>query len=393
MKIDSTELNRLKDELKHLVLISSQSKDAEGVNQVQRYIAQELKKIGFKVELKNSSAPTTGDLLVATLKQKHKKNLKFITLVCHADTVLGLDQFSGFFVTKDGQKAVGSGVIDDKGGIVVLIDGLRTYLAHSKNRRLPFHIRVVSSPSEEVGSTGFHKVFKSFSKDSFAILGFEPALDDGSIIDSRRGNRWYQVWIKGRSSHAGRTKGEHVNAAHVLASKITRLVKLNNFKREMSLNVAQISGGTEKFNITCGEAQFKIDIRYARFEDCELMHKKIKQILSTNQFSSNRKTKSKTKFQIVDDCPPFASNLNSKLAVRKLIQIVSKIEKRNILAQKAGGAGDVNYMSEKKLIVIDGLGPVGGALHTKLEFVHLSTLHTRSKALSQFLTYLCTLRS
>ena len=53
-------LNRLKDELKHLVLISSQSYDSEGVNQVQRYIAEELKKLNFKIKLINSTAAQTG---------------------------------------------------------------------------------------------------------------------------------------------------------------------------------------------------------------------------------------------------------------------------------------------------------------------------------------------
>ena len=390
MKIDSTELNRLKDELKHLVLISSQSYDSEGVNQIQRYISLELKKMNFKVELRNSTSPNTGDLLIANFKQEHKKNLKYLTLVCHADTVLGLDQFSGFVVSKDGQKAIGSGVIDDKGGVVVLLEGLRQFLTQFKGKKLPFHLRVVSSPSEEVGSTGFHKIFRDFAKDSIAVLGFEPALDNGSIINSRRGNRWYQVSILGKSAHAGRSKGEHVNAAHDLSKKIHKLAGLNKMSKEMSLNVAQISGGTEKFNITCGEASCKFDIRYSRFQDSEMMHQKIIKILSHKEYSYDRNSRSKTSFEIIDDCPPFASNRQSTHAVRKLTQIISKIEKRKVLAQKAGGAGDVNYMSEKNLIVIDGLGPVGGALHTSNEFVSLSSLVTRSKALGQFLNYLCT---
>ncbi len=386
MKIDSTDLNRLKDELKHLVLVSSQSYDPEGVNTVQRYIAQELKKLHFKIELKSSLLNNTGDLLIATLKNKKHK---YVTLVSHADTVLGLSHFPNFRVLKDGRRAVGSGVIDDKGGIVVLLEGLRQFLTN--NPRIPFGIRVVCSPSEEVGSIGFHKIYARFAKDSFAILGFEPALDTGSIINSRRGNRWYQISIKGKSAHAGRSKGEHVNAAHDLAQKISKLVKLNDFKKETSLNVAQLSGGTEKYNITCAEASCKIDIRYSKFEDRERMHKQIKKILKEKYFSLDKKTRSETKYKIVDDCPPFASNAKSKMAVQKLIQIISKLEKRKVTAQKAGGAGDVNYMSEQKLIVIDGLGPVGGGLHTNDEYIHLETLITRSKALSLFLKYFCTI--
>lgn len=68
--------------------------------------------------------------------------------------------------------------------------------------------------------------------------------------------------------------------------------------------------------------------------------------------------------------------------------LVSHLEGRRIGSEPSGGAGDVNYLSTKDNFVLDGLGPVGGNMHTHHEFVHIQTLQTRSQALAGYLHYL-----
>ena len=67
------------------------------------------------------------------------------------------------------------------------------------------------------------------------------------------------------------------------------------------------------------------------------------------------------------------------------IQTIRTLEGRKIKAEAAGGAGDVNYLSRKGVVVLDGFGPVGGEMHTKREFVEIRTLGSRSVALAHFL--------
>jgi acetylornithine deacetylase/succinyl-diaminopimelate desuccinylase-like protein len=50
----------------------------------------------------------------------------------------------------------------------------------------------------------------------------------------------------------------------------------------------------------------------------------------------------------------------------------------------------VNYLSTAKNFVLDGLGPVGGEMHTAHEFVLIDTLKTRAQALAGFLAHLQT---
>lgn len=375
--------------LEEMVNIDSTTADVAGVNQIQEIVARELTNMGFEVRLHANPDPEQkSGLLVEALYSGTTG--RFITFISHADTVLGLSSVGAFRKTAD--RAMGSGVIDNKGGLVVALCGLKLMLADltndftAGNASLKYGLRFVCSPNEEGGSTGFHNLFRSFATDSMMALGFEPALDDGSIIESRRGNRWYNLTITGEEAHAGRCKGEQINAAHDLAIKISKLSKLTDLKLGVSVNVGHISGGRDRYNVVCGSATAKIDARFSSFETRDRLHEKIERILTTSEVSSPITGRaSQSSFVIDDDCPPFSATSKSRALLAKYLKAVSQIENRVVLAKSAGGAGDVNHMSKPEVVVIDGLGPIGGNMHTVDEFVTLSSLSTRSQALAQFL--------
>jgi glutamate carboxypeptidase len=374
--------------LKEMVDIDSQTAQVEGVGLVQAIVARELSSMGFTIKHIDNPNPDirSGQLLLATLKGEKSE---FITFVSHVDTVMGVDSVGSFRTDAAKEKAFGSGVIDNKGGLVVALEGLRKYLAalKSKGERPAYSIRFVSSPNEEGGSTGFHDVFRKCAEDSVAALGFEPALEDGSIVESRRGNRWYLLKIAGQEAHAGRCKGEQINAAHDFAIKISKLQKLNNLRKGISVNVGHVEGGRGRFNVVCGNITAMIDARFANFKSRDRLHEKIKKILLSPAVKSTvTGKKSLSTFTIEDDCPPFASTLRSRSILKYYLNVVKEIEGREIKALKAGGAGDVNYMSAQNVMVLDGLGPVGGGMHTTGEFIVLSSLVTRSETLAKFLS-------
>jgi glutamate carboxypeptidase len=387
--------------LKDVVAIDSVTANHAGVERVQKRLAARLARMNFDIQWRaNPLGPAvSSELLIATLPPDPPyaagQDYSYITLVTHADTVLGPEHVGPYTLLTDADADVdvdescarGAGIIDNKGGSVVALTGLELFLIEQA-RRGPrrFGIRFVSSPNEEAGSIGFNEGFRDYAKDSAIALGFEPALDDGSIIRSRRGNRWYHIKIKGIEAHAGRSRGEHVNAAHELAIKISRLHKLNDPKKEIAVNVGHIRGGRDKFNVVCGFAEAKLDTRFASFEGRDRLHSKIERILYRHTVSSHDgSAEPDVEVEIADDCPPFSSTSRSRRFVGEYTRLISAIEGREIRAASAGGAGDVNYMSDPSVIVIDGLGPVGGRMHTENEFIRLSTLTTRSLALARFL--------
>jgi glutamate carboxypeptidase len=365
-------------QLQEWVEVSSTSHQRAGIEQLQCRMRDELTELGFECSLDSHPEDRFAPFLVAEIKGSSPH---FITLICHTDTVLPSD---GFRLNGDQTIAYGSGVIDNKGGLVVMLSALRRYLKPAP--KLKYGLRVLCSPNEEVGSVGYIPIYLKHAPDTLFAIGMEPALCNGSIICQRRGNRWYDIEIIGREAHAGRSKGEHANAAHDLAKKIVALQSLNQPKKEISVNIGYFQGGQERHNIICGRATAKLDVRFSTLKHRDWLHQKIHTILETPQeISSCGRFKSQTLYQVVDDCPPVSPTRKAIKMSQVYIQSIQLLEGRKIKAEAAGGAGDVNYLSRADVVVLDGFGPVGGEMHTKHEFVEVKTLGTRAVALSHFL--------
>ncbi len=367
--------------LKEYSAIDSATMNKAGVTAMQDHVAAFLDDLGFKIELIQGE-DRFGKLLVA---ERPGRTKKFISLITHSDTVLA--NYREFKIELAEEKAFGSGVIDNKGGLIVGLSGLSRFLKSFP--KTEYSLRFICSPNEEIGSVGFNEIFRELGADTSVAFGLEPALDNGSIIHQRRGNRWYDVEIKGREAHAGRSYGEHANAAHDAARKIVKLAKLTNYKKELSVNVGHIEGGKNRHNIICGSAKIKLDTRFPSMEARDKLHRKIEKILARPlEVSVSGKFRTETTYQVVDDCPPFSLTKPSRRMAAQYASLVGRLENRKVKSEPAGGAGDVNYLSRPGNFVLDGLGPVGGEMHTHHEYVRIPTLETRSKALAGYLHYL-----
>lgn len=363
--------------------IDSSTLNLDGVARMQSRVAETLEEIGFKINILKGE-PRFGELILA---ERPGSSAKFISIVTHCDTVL--TNYRPFAVSLPEERAFGSGVIDNKGGLVVGLGALKRFLKAFPSHR--YGLRFICSPNEEMGSIGFTETFRQLGKDTAVGFGLEPALDNGSIIHQRRGNRWYDVEIIGREAHAGRSYGEHANAAHDAAQKIVRLARLTQYKRDISVNVGHIEGGKDRHNIICGKVKIKLDVRFPSVKSREILHQKIGKILKKSfDVSVSGKFKTHTTYQVVDDCPPFSLNRRSKHMAHQYASLVSRLESRPVKSESAGGAGDVNYLSTGDNFILDGLGPVGGEMHTQMEFVHIPSLKTRSQALAGYLRHLQT---
>jgi glutamate carboxypeptidase len=373
------------ERLKRFSEIDSATLNVAGVDEMQTQVASILESLHFKIRLQKGES-RFGSLIVA--ERPGRRATQFISLVMHADTVLPNEQAFSLKLSED--KAVGSGVIDDKGGIAVGLSALERFLKAFPETE--YSLRVICSPNEEMGSVGFIEAFRQLGPDTVVGLGLEPGIDNGSIIHQRRGNRWYDIEILGKEAHAGRSYGEHANAAHDAARKIEELARLNNARKHISVNVGHIEAGKDKHNIICGWAKIKLDTRFPSLESRDSLHRKIERILSQPADPSTcGRLGTTTSFKIVDDCPPFSLTRSSRTIARRYAALISQLEGRKVYSQPAGGAGDVNYLSGTHNFVLDGLGPVGGGMHTAGEFVQISTLKTRAQALAGILHHLQTL--
>ncbi|NDG84450.1 MAG: M20/M25/M40 family metallo-hydrolase [Proteobacteria bacterium] len=368
--------------LRKLVSVSSGTATHAGVNQVQEEIAAILRTLGFTVELgaNPAGAGKSGTQLVATrIGSDAAKRSRFITLVSHADTVF--ETLNPYEVSADGKIARGSGVADDKGGVVVGLGAVAELLkspnAHS--------LRFVVSPSEETGSTGFETGLRRFTTDSIAVLGLEPARENGNIIRSRKGIRWYEITVAGKEAHAGVSHHEGVNACHQLAITLDRLQRLTDYQKGTTVNIGRMEGG-KKGNIVCGNAQATIDVRYRDAKNGRRLFEKMERILAESTVKSQSTgEKARITSKITVDNPPLVPAPGAEKELARYLSFIREIEGRTVQAEDTGGASDLNFMADGKTLFLDGLGPVGGGYHTDKEFVDIASLRSRASVLARFL--------
>lgn len=332
----------------------------------------------------------TPPLFIAEKRGSNPNPKNWITLISHADTVFTKkDQFQGFQISADGQSAIGSGVIDNKGGVVIALSALINFCQRNKVHKQSF--RFICTPNEEQGTQGFHFLLKKLGEESKFLLGFEPALPDGSFIKSRRANRWYEISVHGRAAHSGRNFHYGVNAAFEMARKINLINELNNHNEHVNLSIGSIRSTQDRFNVICEEIKAKLDLRYTLPLEGELFHEKILEIINDHQEKSKVDGLTcSSRYSIEDDCPPLVEHPELGSYCQILSEIIYDIENIKVQAKHAHAASDCNYMSHQKLFAIDGLGACGTGMHEKIESILLSSLHTRSQAMEKFLQHLNT---
>ena len=110
--------------LERLVNQNSGTLNAEGVRAVGEMVRAELEPLGFQVRWVDMSETGRAGHLVAV----HRGRGRNVLLIGHLDTVFEPDSPFQRFV-REGDRATGPGIGDDKGGVVVMIAALRAMQA------------------------------------------------------------------------------------------------------------------------------------------------------------------------------------------------------------------------------------------------------------------------
>ncbi|MDD0851727.1 M20/M25/M40 family metallo-hydrolase [Halobacteriovorax sp. GB3] len=369
------------DFLEEIISIDSQVKNLKGIEKVQLRLKEEFERLSFKTEMISNPLIESAPLLIAK-RVTHPLN-KTVTFIAHSDVVASLKKTP---FKKCEHFIHGAGVADDKGGVTLCLKALDLFFQSNQKYHLNFN--VVISPNEETGSTGFHTIFSRMGKESDYILGLEPALQDGSIINKRSGNRWYHLCATGIAAHSGRFGNDYINAAHHLSLIISKIHSLNDEENQRRMNVGSFHGGNGGFNTICDRAFAKIDARFSSFECREILHKAFEDIIQKTTVSCPYSQKlGQLIYTIEDDCPPMSESQSIE-ETQILLNAIEKYEYHRPSLNHAGGAADINYFAHPNKFLLDGLGPIGGKLHTTEEYIDRKSLWSRTQALSDFLVSL-----
>jgi len=362
--------------LRWLVEVNSFTENREGGLEVGRRLRSLMALPGVDA----SSVPSTRYADHWVFRTAGNPRLLPIALLGHLDTVFPPGTFEGYRV--DGALRRGPGVLDMKGGLVVVafaLRGLAESLPGGLQALPPLRIVVVSD--EEVGSPEGAGVIRHAIAGSTAALVFESGRAGDAIITRRKGTGAVTAVAHGKAAHAGNHHAEGKNAIWALARWIDAAQRLTDAARGVTVNVGKVSGGQSK-NTVPDRAEAQADIRYVTRADGEALTERLRAAAD----------------RAGADVPGTRVELSGGVGREPLEQTAANVALMEAYAVAArasglgaseapliGGGSDASTSAAMGIASIDGLGPRGKGFHTVDEHIEVNTLVPKAEALARFL--------
>ena len=364
----------MEDRIASLVEVNSFTENVEGG----RKVGSMLREL-FAIEgLAAATKPSTRFADHLVFASRANAGVPPVALVGHLDTVFPPDTFEGY--RRDGDLARGPGVLDMKGGLVVVAYALQA-LAATGGLATATPVRLVIVSDVEVGSPEGQGVIWAGVEGSDAALVFEAGrmspLD--AIITRRKGTGGIMARAFGKAAHAGANHKDGANALWAIARFVDRLQQLTDYERGITVNVGKITGGQGKNTVPdAGEAA--IDIRFCSREDGDALVVEIQRAADEAAVPGTRiELEGGVARQPLERTEESAALMNAYAACARASGLGGDE------APLIGGGSDASTTSSMGIASIDGLGPRGAGFHTKDERIEVATLVPKAQALARFL--------
>jgi glutamate carboxypeptidase len=361
--------------LARLVEINSYTENPQGGRQVGTLLRDAMAIPGLEASMRGSDR--YADHLIFR-SQSELPNRGAVAIVGHLDTVFPPGSFEGY--RSDGVVARGPGVLDMKGGLVVVAFALKALAATGGLESIPA-LRVVVVSDEEVGSPEGQGVIGAAIAGSSACLVFEAGRQGDAIITRRKGTGGMTLVAHGRAAHAGNAHREGANAIWVVAKFVEAVQRLTDYERGMTVNVGRIAGGHSK-NTVPDRAEAQIDLRFETHADGEELVAKVR---AAAQSASAAVPGTRVELHGGIARAPLE---RSEAAARLFGEYAACARVHGLGDSEApliGGGSDASTACALGIPAIDGLGPRGSGFHTHEECIEVATLVPKAQALARFL--------
>jgi len=177
---------------------------------------------------------------------------------------------------RDGDRALGPGVTDMKGGLLAGMHALAALQASGIRPAVTY----VCNPDEEIGSPFSGPHIRRLAAEHDAALVLECARANGDIVSARKGIADYHVEITGRAAHAGVEPEKGRSAVLEAAHQVLALTALNSRWPSVTVNVGVIEGGTRP-NVVAARCGLKVDLRAASVPEFDAASSALERLVST----------------------------------------------------------------------------------------------------------------
>jgi glutamate carboxypeptidase len=346
-------------ELEALVGVSSPSGDVPGAEEAVSLCVAFAPAAAGAERIPCSTAGYADDLVLRLEGTGEKRLL----LLGHLDTVVSNDSHRP--IERAGDRLIGSGTVDMKGGVVLAIGVLRA-LAARRDAFGETTLLLVNDEEWRRGGLGHAARFG----DVHACLCFEagqlsPEGEEGVVV-KRKAAGTLRVQAAGRASHSGSAPDRGRNALLALATAAQIVARHHDPAGEDRLSaVPTIMNAGEAFNVVPPSGELYCDLRAERLGAFERVIEALPREVGGAALEP----------ELVRQWP----GMDSREATKQLLEGATELLGRPVVGAERGGASDASHMAGHVPLTVDGLGPRGGGAHNPDEYVLRESLHSRAQ--------------
>ncbi|WPO41878.1 M20 family metallopeptidase [Tardiphaga sp. 42S5] len=359
------------DLLRDVVNIDSGSFDKEGVDAVGARFEQHFAEYG--IETWREPHDVYGDA-VHGLITKPGSNEKPVLLMGHRDTVFPKGEVAKRPFTIKGNLAHGPGVADMKAGVVI---NVFVAAALKKFDAAPCPIKLLITGDEEIASRSSRPIIEREGRAARAVYNSEPGRPTGNITTGRKGGVFMRFEVFGKAAHSGNNFSVGISAIGELAHKIVQIHALTDMDKGITLNVGLVSGG-QSVNTTAPHAEGEIDFRYIDPADRATIMGAIEKIIATSTVPGTT-----AKLHINGEFLPLVQDAAAKAMFEAYQAAAVDSGLTTLTGEFAGGCADSGFTASVGTPTLCGLGPVGGNVHTDLEWLDIESIVPRAQTLAR----------
>ncbi|PCD01752.1 peptidase M20 [Sphingomonas spermidinifaciens] len=395
----AADAHRNEELLERLVTQNSGTLNLPGVKAAGEIVRAELEPLDFAVQWVEQAKVGRAGHVVA--RHKGDGRGKRLLLIGHLDTVFEpSSSFTGF--RREGGRAIGPGVGDDKGGVVIIVAALRAMQAAGtlKNADITVYLTGDEERTGEPPEKAREGLVAAARASDIALEYENLATDNGVEYGTvaRRSSTSWELKTSGVTGHSSGIFGESLGYGAIY--EMARI--LDGFRRELpeknlTYNVGVMAGGTPaaldaagvaasgsgKTNIVAETAIARGDLRTLTPEQDARVRAKMAAIVAQHL------PKTGATLTFFDGMPPMAPSEGNRalLATLNAVNRNLKLPEMPEYDPAKRGAADSGWVAAI-VPTLAGLGPVGGKAHAEGEWVDLSSLPRQAIRNAVFLTRL-----
>ncbi|MCB0322194.1 MAG: M20/M25/M40 family metallo-hydrolase [Bdellovibrionales bacterium] len=361
------------DFLERIVRINTFTKHREGVNEVQSMLAEVLSDMDMDVE--RVLETEVGDQIIgrSSAPEEHSR----ILLMGHVDTVFppdgGFTEFS-----RDSDCVFGPGVLDMKGGLVVVLLALRGLARLGRLESLP--LTVFFNSDEEIASPCSRKTLARLAPELRLGLVFEGDRPGNALVTRRKGIADFSIRVTGKAAHSGSRHSDGKSAIRVAAALVEKIEALTDYQEGATANVGLIKGGSA-INVVPETAVLHLEVRAERKEKLASLRAAVQAIVDGVQCDGVKVSCTELLgLEPLEETPASRELFEAyRAAAASIGHTVT------LLGEAAGGGSDANNLAALGIPALDGLGVSGANLHTHQEYARIDSFVPKACAVAAYL--------